>query len=148
MVDERNPDLDPYLRVMKRFREFLCDQNRNGITCPKGIDVMEVCINFHSKETCTCGCSHSQTSLQGQTLAEYIRFLDRCRSGFEAGNYNRKRKIRGNGRNFRDGWQSQQQYSWDSRGGGHWVREQKKWGDGRRERIAGRNWGLSRRQWE
>ena len=34
---------------MERFREFFCQENRYVITCPKGVDVREICINFHSK---------------------------------------------------------------------------------------------------
>ena len=37
--EDRNPDMDPHLRVMERFREFLCESNRDVITCPKGEDV-------------------------------------------------------------------------------------------------------------
>ena len=35
---ERNPDMDPHIRVMEIFREFLCDHKRDGIMCPKGAD--------------------------------------------------------------------------------------------------------------
>ena len=36
--DERNPYVDSCLRVMKIFREFLCETKRDGITCPEGAD--------------------------------------------------------------------------------------------------------------
>ena len=47
--EERNPKLDPRLRVMEIFKYFLYETNRDGITCPKGEDDREVCIKFHSK---------------------------------------------------------------------------------------------------
>ena len=37
--EERNPDVDPRMRVMERFREFFCEANRDGIICPKGADI-------------------------------------------------------------------------------------------------------------
>ena len=122
--DERNPDVDSRLRVMEIFREFLCETKRDGITCPEGADGREVCIKFHSKGTCTRGCSCSHASLQDQTRADYTRFLDHCRSGYEAIKYSRNRKSSRDGRNFIDGWQVQQQHSWDDRGERHWVGEQ------------------------
>ena len=53
----RNPDVDPHLRVMERFREFLCEANRDGITFPKVSDGREVCIKFHYKGNCFRDCS-------------------------------------------------------------------------------------------
>ena len=41
--------MDPRLRVMERFREFFYQDNRDGITCPKGAYARETCIKFHSK---------------------------------------------------------------------------------------------------
>ena len=62
---DRNPEVDPRLRVMKRFRDFFSDQNRYVIMCPKGVDGREVYIKFHSKLTCTRVCSCSHASLRG-----------------------------------------------------------------------------------
>ena len=45
--EERNPDVDPRLRVMEQFREFFSDHNKDIIMCPKGADSMEVCIKFY-----------------------------------------------------------------------------------------------------
>ena len=50
--EERNPDMDPSIREMKRFTEFFCKTNRDYITCPKGEEVREVCIKLHSKGNC------------------------------------------------------------------------------------------------
>ena len=50
--DERNPDVDPHIRVMERFRDFFCETNRDEITCTKGSDSREVFINLHSKGNC------------------------------------------------------------------------------------------------
>ena len=36
--DERNPDMDPRLRVMEIFRDFFCETNMDGITYTKGED--------------------------------------------------------------------------------------------------------------
>ena len=40
--EERNPDVDPRLRVVEIFQDFLCEANRDGITFPKGADYIEV----------------------------------------------------------------------------------------------------------
>ena len=47
--EDRNPDVEPCLRVMERFRRFFCQENRYIITCPKGADSREISIKFHSK---------------------------------------------------------------------------------------------------
>ena len=93
--EERNPDLDPRLRLMEGFRIFFYETNRDSIMCPKGSKNIEVCIQFLSKGNCTCNTSRSHPYLRGQIQEEYIRFFDHCRSRYKAGNYNRKRQIRG-----------------------------------------------------
>ena len=35
---ERNPEMEPCMRVMERFREFIIHSNRDSITFPKGLD--------------------------------------------------------------------------------------------------------------
>ena len=57
MEYERKPDVNPHIRVMKKFREFFYETNREGITCPNGADGREVCIKFHSKGNFTNDCS-------------------------------------------------------------------------------------------
>ena len=86
--------MEPRLRVMEQFREFSCETNRDGITCPNGSDGREVFIKFHSKGKRTRDCFRSHASLRGQTRADYIHFLDHFRSGYETGNYNKQRKNR------------------------------------------------------
>ena len=93
--EESNPDVDPRLRVMERFRDFFCDKNRYGIMWPKGKDSRELWIRLHSKGNCTRDCFYSHAYLCGQTQTEYIRFLNHCRSGYKARNHNRKRKSSG-----------------------------------------------------
>ena len=107
--EEKNPDMDLRLRVMDRFRELLFEVNRDGITCPKGADDIEICIKFHSKGNYFRDCSCSHASLCGQTRADYIRFLEHRRSGYEGGIFTGTRKCSGEGRNFRYGWQGQHQ---------------------------------------
>ena len=36
---DRNPGVEPSMRVMDRFWEYLSHTNRDGITFPKGVDV-------------------------------------------------------------------------------------------------------------
>ena len=36
MEDWKNPDVEPRLRVIERFRQFFCETYRYGITLPKG----------------------------------------------------------------------------------------------------------------
>ena len=51
--EERNPDLDPRLRLAEIFREFFCETNRGGIRVSKGAYGREICIKFHFKGNCT-----------------------------------------------------------------------------------------------
>ena len=43
----RNPEMDPHLRVMERFRELYSHSNKDGITCPDVVDSREICIKFN-----------------------------------------------------------------------------------------------------
>ena len=36
--EKRNPDVDPRLRVIERFRIFFSQANRYSITCPKRVN--------------------------------------------------------------------------------------------------------------
>ena len=82
-----------------------------------------MCIKFNSKGNCDRNCSRSNAYLQGQTLADYILFLDQWRSWYEARKDNRKRKSMVDGSNFIDRWQGQQQNSKGGRLERHWVGE-------------------------
>ena len=50
--DKRNPDVDSRLRVMEKFREFVCETNMDSITRQKGEDGSEVFIKSHFKGNC------------------------------------------------------------------------------------------------
>ena len=83
---------------------------------PKGADVREVCIKFHSKGHFFRDCSRLHTALSRQARADYIRFLDHCRSGYGGRNFNRKRKIGGEERNYRYVWKGHQKHGQGGRG--------------------------------